>query len=48
MRFFRSVRVVISLGWLLGMALAANPPAAQTPARRAEQAPALLPQQFGG
>ena len=48
MSFSRSVRVVISLAWLLGMALAANPPAAQTPARRAEQAPALLPQQFGG
>jgi hypothetical protein len=45
MNFSRSAGAVISLGLLLGMALAANPPAAQAPA---ERAPALLPLQFEG
>jgi len=48
MSFSRSVRVVISLACLLGMAVAADQPAAQKPARSAEQAPAILPQQFEG
>ncbi|MGA2348072.1 MAG: DUF6599 family protein [Candidatus Sulfotelmatobacter sp.] len=48
MSFSRSVRVVISLACLLGMAVAADQPAAQKPARPAEQAPAILPQQFEG
>lgn len=48
MIFFRSVDVVISLGLLAGLALAANPPAAQTAAGSSKQQPALLPQQFGG
>jgi hypothetical protein len=47
MNFSRSAGAVISLGLLLSMALAANPPGAQTPAR-SEPAPAMLPQQFGG
>jgi hypothetical protein len=47
MNFSRSAGAVISLGLLLGMALAANPPGAETPAR-SEPAPAMLPQQFGG
>jgi hypothetical protein len=47
MNFSRSAGAVISLGLLLGMALAANPPGAQTPAR-SEPAPGMLPQQFGG
>jgi hypothetical protein len=47
MSFSRSVGIVISLACLLSMAVGANPPA-QTPARRSEQAPAALPQQFGG
>jgi hypothetical protein len=45
MSFSRSVGVVISLACLLGMAVAANKPATQSPAA---QAPAILPQSFGG
>ena len=53
MSFSRSVGVVISLACLLGVAVAADKPAAQKPARSAEQAPAIvvqqiLPQQFEG
>lgn len=49
MSFFRSVGIVIaSFACLLGTAVAADKPAAQTAARATEQAPALLPQQFGG
>jgi hypothetical protein len=48
MSISRSVGVVISLACLLGMAVAASKPAVQAPARAAEQAPALLPQEFGG
>jgi hypothetical protein len=48
MSFSRSVGIAISLGCLLGMALGANPPAAQTPAHASQQEAALLPQQFGG
>jgi hypothetical protein len=49
MSFSRSVGIVIaSFACLLGTAAAADKPAAQTAARAAEQAPALLPQQFGG
>lgn len=52
MSFSRSVGVVISLACLLGMAVAADKPTAPTAARTAnrsgEQAPAILPQQFGG
>jgi uncharacterized protein DUF6599 len=45
MSFSRSVGIVLSLACLLGMAVAANKPAAQTPAA---QAAAILPQHFGG
>ncbi len=48
MSISRSVGIVISLACLLGMAVAADKPAAQAPVRAVEQAPALLPQQFGG
>ena len=49
MSFSRSVGIVItSLACLLGTAVAADKSAAQTAARATEQAPALLPQQFGG
>lgn len=48
MSFSRSVGIAISLACLLGAAVAANKPAAQVPALPSEQAPALLPQQFGG
>jgi hypothetical protein len=48
MSFSRSAGVVISLACLLGVAVAADQPAAQKPARSAEQAPAILPQQFEG
>jgi hypothetical protein len=49
MSFSRSVGiVVISFACLLGTAFTADKPAAQTAARVTEQAPALLPQQFGG
>lgn len=50
--FFRSAGIVVSLACLLGVAVAAEKPAAQASARadqaRAGQAPALLPQQFEG
>ena len=45
MIFSRSVGVAISLACLLGMAVGANKPAVQT---ATAQAPAILPQQFGG
>jgi hypothetical protein len=48
MSFSRSARVVISLACLLAMAVAADQPTAQKPARSVEQAPAILPQQFEG
>jgi hypothetical protein len=49
MSFFRSVGIAVCLACLLvGMVAAENKPAAQAPARAAEQAPALLPQQFEG
>ena len=48
MSFSRSVRVLFSLVCLLSAAVAADKPAAQVPARSAGQAPALLPQEFGG
>jgi hypothetical protein len=48
MSFSRSVGVVLSLASLLGMAFAADKPAARTAVRAVEQAPAILPQQFGG
>jgi hypothetical protein len=49
MSFSRSVGIVIaSFACLLGVAVAADKPAAQTATRATEQAPALLPQQFGG
>lgn len=49
MSFSRSVGIVItSFACLLGTAVAADKSAAQTAARATEQAPALLPQQFGG
>jgi hypothetical protein len=48
MSFSRFVRVVFSLICLLGLAVAASKPTAQTPVHPAEQAAALLPQQFGG
>jgi len=47
MFFPRSVGIVISLNCLLGIALAASPPAAQKPAP-STPLPALLPQQFEG
>jgi hypothetical protein len=48
MSFSRSAGIVISIACLLGMAVAAEKPATQKPARPAEQAPAILPQQFEG
>lgn len=48
MSFSRSAGAAISLACLLGMAVAADKPAAQKPARAAEQTPQILPQQFGG
>jgi hypothetical protein len=48
MSFSRSVRIAICLACLSGLTAAENKPAAQTPTRPAEQAPALLPQQFEG
>jgi len=49
MSFFRSFVIAVCLACqLLGMAAAENKPAAQAPARAAEQAPALLPEQFEG
>src|SRR5258708_6100716 len=48
MSFSRSIGIVLSLACLVCIAVAADKPAAQTAARPAEQAPALLPQQFGG
>jgi hypothetical protein len=48
MSFSRSAAVVVSLACLLGMAVAVDKPAAQKPARTAEQVPAILPQQFEG
>jgi len=51
MSFSRTVCIVItitSFACLLSTAVAADKPAAQTAARATEQAPALLPQQFGG
>jgi len=48
MSFSRSLGLVVSLGCLLSLAVAASKPAADAPARAKEQAPALLPQQFGG
>jgi hypothetical protein len=48
MSFSRSVRGLIFLACLAGMAVAANPPAAQTSAHPAQPAPAILPQEFGG
>ena len=47
MFFPRSVAIVISLTCLLGIALAANPPAAQKPTP-STPVPALLPQEFEG
>ncbi len=48
MRLARTVAITVSLACLLSMAVAASKPAAQEPVRSAEQAPALLPQQFAG
>jgi hypothetical protein len=48
MSFRRSIGLAVSLACLLGAAVAATQPVAPAPARPAEQAPALLPQQFGG
>jgi len=48
MSFSRTVGIVVSVVCLMGLAVAANKPAAQTPAHVAEQAPPLLPQQFRG
>jgi len=49
MSFSRSVGIIaISLACLLGMAVAEQKPVAQSPVSRPEQAPALLPQRFGG
>jgi hypothetical protein len=48
MSFSRSAGIVISIACLLGMAVAAETPAVQKPARPAEQASAILPQQFEG
>jgi hypothetical protein len=49
MSFSRFVGIVIiSFACLLSTAVAAEKPAAQTAVRATEQAPALLPQQFGG
>ena len=53
MSFSRSAGIAVSLACLLGVAVAADKPAAQKPARPAEQASAalpqqILPQQFGG
>src|ERR1700689_2413149 len=48
MSFSRSAGVVISIACLLGLAVAADKPAPQKLARPAEQAPAILPQQFEG
>lgn len=48
MSFSRFASVVISFACVLGLAVASDKPAAQVPARPAEQAPALLPQEFGG
>ena len=48
MSFSRSICVVIVLRCVFGEAVAANPAAAQQPARSTAQEPALLPQQFGG
>ncbi|HME36202.1 MAG TPA: DUF6599 family protein [Candidatus Sulfotelmatobacter sp.] len=48
MSFSRSAGVLFSLACLLGMAVAADKPAAQKPARSPEPAPAILPPQFGG
>jgi hypothetical protein len=48
MSFSRSIGLTISLACLLGVAVAANKPVAQSHARPTEQASPLLPQQFGG
>ncbi len=51
MSFSRSVGIVLTLAsfaCMLGTTVAADKPAAQAAARATEQAPALLPQQFGG
>jgi hypothetical protein len=48
MSFSRFFRVVCSVICLLGTAVAGAKPAGQTPVHPAEQAAALLPQQFGG
>jgi hypothetical protein len=48
MSFSRSLGIAISVVCLLGLAVAATPAAVQAPVRSLEQAPALLPQQFGG
>jgi hypothetical protein len=48
MSFSRCAGIVISIACLLGMAVAAEKPAVQKPARPAEQASAILPQQFEG
>src|SRR5580704_13936393 len=49
MSFFRSVGIAVCLACLLlGVVAAKSKPAAQAPARAAEQAPALLPEQFEG
>jgi hypothetical protein len=48
MSFRRSIGLAVSLACLLSAAVAATKPVAPAPARPAEQAPALLPQQFGG
>jgi hypothetical protein len=48
MIFSRSAGVVLSFACLIGIALAASKPTAQSPVHAPEAAPALLPQQFGG
>lgn len=48
MSLSRTIGIAVSLACLLGMAVAADKAAAQVSARPAEQAPALLPQQFEG
>ncbi|HEY3973587.1 MAG TPA: DUF6599 family protein [Candidatus Sulfotelmatobacter sp.] len=48
MSFSRTVIIVLLTGSLLGVAWAAHPQAAQKAAVHSDQAPALLPAQFGG
>ena len=48
MIFSRAAGIVLSLACLMGIAVAASKPAAQSPVRAPEHVPAVLPQQFGG